>query len=175
MTSDGHADAGDSARTPGRRPWRLPRRHRVLCWIFQKIFRINHDCPWPVHFTSLVHEPHKITIGRGVEKQLAVSGHCLLMGHNGIEIGDDTLFAPGVGILSASHDPDDYSKLLPSPPIRIGRRCWIGMNAVILPGVELGDHVIVGAGAVVTQSFPSNVVIGGVPARIIKHLNDEPA
>ena len=47
------------------------------------------------------------------------------------------------------------------------------MNAVILPGVQLGDHVVVGAGAVVTQSFPSNVVIAGVAARIIRHLEPD--
>lgn len=175
MGSHADADSGrDDARAARARPWRLGPRQRVLCWIVQRIFRINHNCPWPVHFTSLVQEPHKITIGRGVEKPLAVSGHCLLMGTNGIEIGDDTIFGPGVGILSANHDPDDLSKFLPAPPIRIGRGCWIGMNAVILPGVALGDHVVVGAGAVVTHSFPPNVIIAGVPAQIIRHLNEKP-
>ena len=53
-------------------------------------------------------------------------------------------------------------------PIRIGNKCWIGANAIVLPGVSLGDHVIVGAGAIVTKSFPSNCTIAGVPARIIK-------
>lgn len=56
----------------------------------------------------------------------------------------------------------------------IGRNCWIGMNAVILPGVKLGDYTIVGAGAVVTHSFPEGYcVIGGVPAKKIKDLDKD--
>ena len=55
----------------------------------------------------------------------------------------------------------------------IGDNCWIATNAVILPGVELGEHVIVGAGSVVTQSFKeNNILIGGVPAKIIKKLDN---
>jgi acetyltransferase-like isoleucine patch superfamily enzyme len=57
-------------------------------------------------------------------------------------------------------------------PIIIGRFCWMGMGAVILPGVSLGDFTIVGAGAIVTVSFPEgHCVIAGNPARVIKQLN----
>ena len=60
---------------------------------------------------------------------------------------------------------------MPGKDIIIGKKCWIGMNSVILPGVVLGDHTIVGAGAVVTKSFvDGNCVIGGNPARIIRKL-----
>ena len=95
------------------------------------------------------------------------SGGCYIQGGNGIEIGDGTIFAPGVKVISANHDPKDLKHWLPDRPIRIGNSCWIGANAVILPRVELGDNVIVGAGAVVTKSFPSNVVLVGNPARVI--------
>jgi acetyltransferase-like isoleucine patch superfamily enzyme len=60
---------------------------------------------------------------------------------------------------------------LPGKDVIIGKKCWIGMNSVILPGVCLGDHTIVGAGSVVTKSFPDgNCIIAGNPARIIRVL-----
>lgn len=86
-------------------------------------------------------------------------------------MGDDTIFAPGVMIISANHDPNDFSRWVEAGPITIGKRCWIGVGAIILPGVQLGDDVIVGAGAVVTKSFPSGSVIAGVPAKVIS-VND---
>ena len=60
-------------------------------------------------------------------------------------------------------------------PITIGDSIWIGGHASILPGVTLGDRVVVGAGSVVTKSFGSDVVIAGNPARIIRHLDPEGA
>ncbi len=160
------------------RPWRWP--WVLLCritrpvlpgtwlinFITQRIFLVNSTVPWMVHFTSYV--LGEVTIGRNVWKSFAVSGGCYIQGINGIFIDDDTIFGPGVKIISASHDTKDISKWVATEPIRIGKRCWIGANAVILPGVQLGDDVIVGAGAVVTKSFPSGAVIGGVPANIIR-------
>jgi len=90
---------------------------------------------------------------------------------NGIEIGDYTNIAPGVGIISANHDPVDNDKHLPSPPIKIGKHCWIGINAVILPGVILGDYTIVGAGAVATKSFEEGYcIIAGNPAKLLRKI-----
>lgn len=88
-------------------------------------------------------------------------------GLNGIEIGSNTIFGPGVKVISANHRRDKLSEWETSPPIRIGENCWIGANAVILPGVTLGDNVIIGAGAVVTKSFPSNCLLAGNPAKLI--------
>jgi len=118
-----------------------------------------------VHFTSRV--VGRVSIGKNVWKSFALSGGCYIQGGSGVTIGDDTVFAPGVKIISANHNPNDLSKWVKVDPVVIGERCWIGANAVILPRVRLGNDVVVGAGAVVTKSFPDRSVIGGVPARPI--------
>ncbi len=90
-----------------------------------------------------------------------------------VKIGKNCLIAPQVGIYTACHPIERevrVSGLELGKPITIGDDCWIGGHAVINPGVTLGDNVIVGSGAVVTKSFPSNVVIAGNPAKIIRYL-----
>lgn len=88
-----------------------------------------------------------------------------------IWIGKGTCIAANVGIITANHDLNDLTKAAPGKDVRIGENCWIGMNSVILPGVELGEHTIVGAGSVATKSFPQgNVVIAGNPAKVIRVL-----
>lgn len=142
---------------------------RIINFIYQKLFRINAEVPFMVHYTSIVRKT--VHLGKNVAPYLANSGGCYIQGINTIFIGDDCMIAPGVKIISANHDLKDFSKHDKSVnPIRIGNNCWLGANAIILPGVHLGNNVIVGAGSVVTKSFPDNVVIAGNPARIISHL-----
>lgn len=139
---------------------------RLVNFFFQKILRINAEVPFMVHFTSTVSKT--VYLGKGVAQYFANSGGCYVQGINNIYIGDYTIFAPGIKIISANHDKKDLHKHdKTTHPVIIGKHCWIGANAVILPGVTLGDHVVVAAGAVVSKSFPSNVVVGGVPAKII--------
>ena len=116
-----------------------------------------------VNFTSRV--SGEITIGKNVWISFALSGGCYIQGGNGIVIGDDTIFAPGVKIISANHDPGNLRQWEKGGPVIIGKNCWIGANAVILPGVVLGDNVIVGAGAVVTKCFGSDLTVAGIPAK----------
>ena len=166
-----------------RRPWLWPRAVLdrltrpvgpglfIINFFVQRILRVNGNVPWMVHFTSRV--VGKVTIGKDVEASFAISGGCYIQGWNGVEIGDGTIFAPGVKIISANHLLDDYAQCEKSPPVKIGQNCWIGANAVILPGVELGDRVVVGAGAVVTKSFPTGSVIAGVPATVIQTVSGQ--
>ena len=58
-------------------------------------------------------------------------------------------------------------------PVRIGNDVWIGGNVTILPGVTIGNNVVVAAGAVVTEDVPDNTLVGGVPARKIKEIEDD--
>lgn len=141
-------------------------------FIFQRILRINSNSKWSVHFTSVIVAPDRIKIGKRVAFSLAVCRGYYIQGVNGITIGDNTIFASGIKIISSNHDPYNFKRPVKAKPITIGANCWIGANAVILPGVSLGDHTIVGAGAIVTKSFPGNMVIAGNPARIIKKLDE---
>jgi acetyltransferase-like isoleucine patch superfamily enzyme len=79
----------------------------------------------------------------------------------GIHIGEESYITSGAMILS--HDYINDLKL----NTRIGRRCFIGANAIIMPGVTIGDSVIVGAGAIVIKDIPSGSIVAGNPARII--------
>ena len=136
--------------------------------VHQRIFRLNSAAPFQVHFTSTISSADGIVVGRNVWKSFSLSGGCYVQAFNGVVIGDDTIFGPGVRIISANHSDADFNQWDPSPPICIGSRCWIGAGAILLPGVELGDGCIVGAGSVVTKSFPSNSVIVGNPARLLR-------
>lgn len=112
----------------------------------------------------------KIKIGVGSAPGL--SGGCYIQGNNGIEIGDYVLVAPNVGIISSNHNLHNHSVHDASNPIKIGDYCWIGFGASIMPGVELGRHTVVAAGAVVTKSYPEGYcVLAGVPAKVIKALD----
>ncbi|MDX2175207.1 MAG: acyltransferase [Candidatus Sumerlaeia bacterium] len=142
-------------------------------WRVGQLVGFNSGVPWPVHWTSTVHWPRRVRLG--AETFPGDSPHCYINAMNGIVVGDRTNIGPGAGLVSANHDPADNKRYLPAPPIRIGRDCWIGMNAVVLPGVTLGDRTVVGAGAVVTKSFPEgDCVVAGNPARVVKRLGPTP-
>ena len=86
----------------------------------------------------------------------------------GIHIGENTLVAGGATILSHDHCKRVGNNQPFLVDTFIGKNCFIAVGAIILPGVKIGDEVIVGAGAVVTKDVPSNNVVAGNPARIIR-------
>ena len=136
-------------------------------WLFQRVIGLNRDCAWPVNFTSRVMHPRNLHVAPGARASFALSGGCYIQATNHIYIGNGTIFAPGTKIISANHDTHNLACACAARPIRIGAHCWLGANAIILPGVELGDRVTVGAGAVVTKSFPAGSTIGGIPAKLL--------
>lgn len=140
-------------------------------WFSQKILGKNRSAYWPMSPLSRVCNPGNIYAG--IETAPGYMPGCYIQGIGKIYIGDYTQIAPNVGIISANHDPYDGRHHLPEE-VRIGKYCWIGMGAIILPNVVLGDFTIVGAGSVVTASFPEGYcMIGGTPARLIKTIEPE--
>ena len=110
-----------------------------------------------------------ITVGKGV----FINEGCCFQDQGGIEIGDNAFIGQQVVIATLNHDlaPDKRANMFPAP-VKIGNRVWIGAHATILAGVTIGDNAVVAAGAVVTKDVPSNVVVGGVPAKIIKTIKE---
>jgi acetyltransferase-like isoleucine patch superfamily enzyme len=143
-------------------------RTRLGAVLLQKILRVNSHVPWPVHFTTRVYAPGKIK--RGTRSPGLAPG-CHLDGRNGIIFGENVWVGPYVSVISQSHDTSDYEVYTEKPPIEIGDNSWLGAHAIVLPGVKLGPHTVVAAGAVVTKSFPEgDQILGGNPARVIKKL-----
>ena len=99
--------------------------------------------------------------------------HCTVIGP--VCIGNNVNLAQGITVTALNHNFEDTSMRIDeqgisTKPIVIGDDVWIGSNAVILPGVTIGRHAVVAAGAVVTKDVPDNCVVGGVPAKVIKLL-----
>ena len=128
---------------------------------------------------TLLAGPFTLTGGRGARQNLTIGRRCYM--NQGcvfdaaapIDIGDDVAFGHNVLITTAAHrigTPDRRAGLVEPAPVRIGHGAWLASRAVVLPGVEVGEGSIVAAGAVVTQSVPPNVLVGGVPARVIREL-----
>lgn len=138
----------------------------VQCIFAQKILGINRVIPWPVHFTSIIKGHDKI---HSVTEIIGESPWNYIDGRNGIILEENVSLGPKVSIISQNHDENQFDHYIMEKPIVIKKNCLLLTNCVILPGVELGEHTIVAAGAVVTHSFPEgNQLIGGVPAKVIR-------
>ena len=111
-----------------------------------------------------------ITLGKNV----FINSDCKFQDQGGIFIDDGALIGHGVVLATLNHDmnPEKRAQLHPGK-IHIGKRVWIGANAVICAGVTIGDNAVVAAGAVVVKDVPADTVVGGVPAKIIKKISDE--
>lgn len=111
--------------------------------------------------------PVNVSIGNNC----SFGGKVQLQAYDKIEIGDNCMFAYGTVLATATHDLNMHPMNLSfiKKPISIGSNVWVGTNALILPGVIVGDNAVIGAGAVVTKDVDKNSVVAGVPAKIIKY------
>lgn len=112
------------------------------------------------------------------DRVVVIGDRCLIgrnssiVGHLGIDIGPDVFFGPNVYVTDQNHGTHDPElpigrQSAPEQRVAIGAGSWIGTNAVILPGVRIGERVIVGAGSVVTTDVPDGAVAVGAPARVL--------
>lgn len=122
----------------------------------------------------------KIKIGNRV----VVRPGCMLFGESdsletSIFIEDDVMMGCGVHFYINNHKFERLDIPLidqgyyPDKPIILKNGCWIGANSILLPGVEIGENTVIGAGSIVTKSFPSGVIAAGNPAKIIKKINNK--
>lgn len=142
---------------------------RTLDWRFT----LGHLGPGSrVYPRAVVHSRHSVWIGSNV----VVNDFVHIWGGGGVTIGNDSLLAAGVKIVTQTHQVDAgadgrlFRETNVSHPIVIGQNVWIGTNAAILPGVTIGDGAIVAAGAVVTRDVPDSTLVAGVPARVVRIL-----
>ena len=99
--------------------------------------------------------------------------HCTVIGP--VCIGNNVNLAQGITVTALNHNFEDPTRKIDeqgisTKPVVIGDDVWIGANAVILPGVTIGRHVVVAAGAVVTKDVPPHSLVAGVPAKLIKQI-----
>ena len=98
---------------------------------------------------------------------------CIMLDGGGIEIGDNVLFGPRVGIYTSNHAMDAWERThgaCYAKPVRIGNNVWVGAGVHINQGVTIGDNTIIGSGSVITKDIPANVVAAGVPCKVIREI-----
>lgn len=129
-------------------------------------------------FSNLNTTSHLSKYGKGLKvgNNSAIGDFAHIGASGGIEIGNDVIMGAYVSFHSENHNFNDNTKLIrdqgvTSKGISIGNNIWVGAKVTFLDGCKIGNNSVIAAGAVVNSVFPDNVVVGGVPARILKELN----
>lgn len=152
------------------RPTELDKRQKLLKEMFAEI---GEGC--------YIEPPFHSNFGGGhvhFGKNIYANFNLTMVDDTHIYVGDYTMFGPNVTVATAGHPilPELREKAYQyNMPVHIGRNCWIGSGAIILPGITIGDNVVVGAGSIVTKDLPSNVVAVGNPCRVLRPINEQDA
>ena len=139
------------------------------------LFRLNGV---EIHDTAYISRKGFVKIGGGklvLEGNAQINSHCFLLAFDTIKIGKNSTLAYQTTILTSANPNGPFnnlSKIYPpiKAPVIIGDNVWIGARTVILPGVTIGNNVVVAAGSVVTKDVPDNCLVAGVPAIIKKRI-----
>ncbi len=149
------------------RPSQLEKRQELLSRMFAEI---GENCYIEPPFYAN-HAGAHVHFGKGVYCNFGVT----MVDDTHIYVGDYTMLGPNVVIATAGHPilpelrPLGYQY---NVPVHIGRNCWLGAGAIVLPGVTIGDNTVVGAGSVVNKDLPANVVAVGNPCRVLREISD---
>ena len=135
------------------------------------------DCVRIGAYSNLTTTSHFSKYGKGLKmgNNSAIGDYTHFGAAGGIEIGNDVIMGSYISFHSENHNFSDKSKLIreqgvSSKGIKLGNNIWVGAKVTFIDGCVVGDNSVVAAGAVVNSVFPNNVVIGGVPAKILKNL-----
>lgn len=128
---------------------------------------------YTVPSTLRVFPPFYTDFGKNIHigENVFINACCHFQDHGGVTLGDGCQIGHNVVFATLNHGLESENRRFTYPaPIVLGRNVWVGSNATILRGVTIGDNSVVAAGAVVTKDVPADMIVGGVPARVIKHI-----
>ena len=149
------------------RPSDINKKNRLLLEIFGKVGnQPNIVTPFYCDYGCFIE----------VGKNFFANYNCTILDNGGVKIGDNVLFAPNVSLYTVGHplDPElRNQEWEQARPITIGNNVWLGGNVIILPGVKIGDNVVVGAGSVVNKNIPPNSIVVGNPAKVLRQITQQ--
>lgn len=149
------------------RPTQIEERTQMLKEMFAEI---GENCYIEPPFHANFGGKH-VHFGKGIYANFNLT----LVDDTHIYIGDYTMIGPNVTVASAGHPIDAELRekgYQYNMPVHIGKNCWLGAGVIIVPGITIGDNVVIGAGSIVTKDLPPNVVAVGNPCKILREVNE---
>lgn len=143
--------------------------HGLRLWAYRHLFKIAIGPHTSVHRRCRFYAPSRVTIGA----HTVINREVLLDGRSDLTIGDNVSISEGAVILTLEHDPNSPTFENRGAPVTIHNRVFIGMQALILPGITIGEGAVVAARAVVTHDVAPYTIVAGVPARPIGERSRE--